>query len=368
LCDHSKSTCETRGLPAGNFQIQLIVTGVDGDTATDFRSVTILEKTEETSDTTVTNNSPVAKILISYDEYSFGDSILIDASGSTADNGIKRIIFTSSQDGLLKEGTSKSLTVDNLSVGTHNITVKVIDENGLSDEATAIVTIKSKTSVQNQPSENTNNITNEPPVAVLESDNSSYTSGDTVKLDGSKSTDDKKSITNYTFWSSIDGTLQSGTSSTYSSDKLSIGEHTIKLTVEDSQNETDFTKIDIKIEEEKIPDYEKSGSVVIDRLNSLVWQDTWTSEYNWNDAKNYCSSLSLDNRNWRLPTRSELLSLAKNSNLRSYFSSITNSNSYWTSTIFSGNGAGAYVVYFINGTYGYFAYSAERNVKCVSNL
>ncbi len=50
---------------------------------------------------------------------------------------------------------------------------------------------------------------------------------------------------------------------------------------------------------------------VSDPVTGLVW--VWqrdAEKMNWNDAKNYCASLSTAGGGWRLPTRIELLSIA----------------------------------------------------------
>ncbi len=51
---------------------------------------------------------------------------------------------------------------------------------------------------------------------------------------------------------------------------------------------------------------------VRDNVTSLVWQkaiDQTAQKLSWDDAKSYCTSLTLAGKSWRLPTRIELLSL-----------------------------------------------------------
>jgi len=56
---------------------------------------------------------------------------------------------------------------------------------------------------------------------------------------------------------------------------------------------------------------DNGDGTVTDDVTKLVWQKSVTSSqaYSWCDAINYCATLTLAGRTWRLPTRIELLSL-----------------------------------------------------------
>jgi hypothetical protein len=56
---------------------------------------------------------------------------------------------------------------------------------------------------------------------------------------------------------------------------------------------------------------DNGDGTVTDNVTKLVWQKavTSTQAYAWCDAINYCATLTLAGRTWRLPTRIELLSL-----------------------------------------------------------
>ncbi|HEY6474943.1 MAG TPA: DUF1566 domain-containing protein [Polyangia bacterium] len=56
---------------------------------------------------------------------------------------------------------------------------------------------------------------------------------------------------------------------------------------------------------------DNGDGTVTDEVTQLVWQKAVTSSqaYSWCDAINYCATLTLAGRTWRLPTRIELLSL-----------------------------------------------------------
>ncbi|MCD6497508.1 MAG: DUF1566 domain-containing protein [Deltaproteobacteria bacterium] len=59
------------------------------------------------------------------------------------------------------------------------------------------------------------------------------------------------------------------------------------------------------------PDYEVDGDTVLDRVTGLEWQrGVATEAYDWWDARDYCSNLSLGGADdWRLPSRIELVSI-----------------------------------------------------------
>jgi hypothetical protein len=56
--------------------------------------------------------------------------------------------------------------------------------------------------------------------------------------------------------------------------------------------------------------YTTQLGTVTDTLTGLVWQQSVSSTtYTWANAKNYCSTLSLQGSGWRLPTLKEILTL-----------------------------------------------------------
>jgi len=57
------------------------------------------------------------------------------------------------------------------------------------------------------------------------------------------------------------------------------------------------------------PSYSRSGDIVVDNVTGLQWQDNLearTVHLSWEEAKNYCASLSLGTGDWRLPSVKEL--------------------------------------------------------------
>jgi len=81
-----------------------------------------------------------------------------------------------------------------------------------------------------------------------------------------------------------------------------------------------------------------SKEIVTDHFTELEWQDdknVSSIKKNWLGAQTYCTTLGLDNGEWRLPTRRELVSLSnygqKDPAIDSIFKNIV-SASYWSST------------------------------------
>jgi len=104
------------------------------------------------------------------------------------------------------------------------------------------------------------------------------------------------------------------------------------------------------------PSYSRSGDIVTDNVTKLQWQDNEevkTVKKSWEDAKSYCSSLSLGGyNNWRLPTRKELRSIVDygkhDPTIDSTFVNVT-SNSYWSATTGVSISSSAWVVRFDYG-------------------
>lgn len=84
---------------------------------------------------------------------------------------------------------------------------------------------------------------------------------------------------------------------------------------------------------------DNGDGTVLDNVTKLVWQKTVTSAqaYSWCDAIDYCATLTLAGRTWRLPTRIELLSLVDFTRTSpaintTAFPGTPGSKYYWTSS------------------------------------
>ena len=118
--------------------------------------------------------------------------------------------------------------------------------------------------------------------------------------------------------------------------------------------------------------------VVTDSTTGLMWQKTYSSVMNWQNALKYCETGDGSNyagyTDWRMPNRNELATLldfTKTASPYTDFPGITNSQTLWTSTTTANNYANAVVVKF--GTdpsvtfYGGKTSSTVPRVLCVRN-
>ena len=120
------------------------------------------------------------------------------------------------------------------------------------------------------------------------------------------------------------------------------------------------------------PSYSRSGEIVTDNITKLQWQDNEeakTVEKTWEDAKSYCSALSLGGKSdWRLPNIEELFTLIVerkyNFAIDTIFVNVI-SNDYWSSTTDVSDSSYAWNVGFLYGYDGLYGKSYFSFVRCV---
>jgi hypothetical protein len=198
----NSSSFDTSDLSAGTHIITFTVT--DNDGATGSAQVTIR-----------INNLPTASIILPTDGSVFNPGIGVSflGTGSDDDGTITSYSWTSSLDGFI--GSNTSFVSSTLSVGVHVVTFMVTDNDGATGSAQ--VTIR---------------INNLPTASITSpSDGSIYSQRDTTTFNGI-ATDSDGTIASYEWTSSIDGVLSN--SDSFSSSSLSVGMHTIVLTVTDN--------------------------------------------------------------------------------------------------------------------------------------
>lgn len=109
------------------------------------------------------------------------------------------------------------------------------------------------------------------------------------------------------------------------------------------------------------------------KLGRLMWQDEKQNfQGTWEQAQEYCKLVSLaGHKDWRLPTRMELLSIADKSRydpaLNTAFKYIADPDYqwYWSQTACAGDSSFAWVVNFRNGSGSWDGVSNRGFVRCV---
>jgi hypothetical protein len=134
----------------------------------------------------------------------------------------------------------------------------------------------------------------------------------------------------------------------------------------------DLEKISKRENKSTIEHFVKKGDIVIDNNLDLVWQDderVMRVQKNWDDAKQYCRSLSLSGaKNWRLPTYDELITIVDfNKNTLAVMSAFEHvlSEYYWTSDADHENPENAKGIYFGNGCPNTISKADLSYIRCV---
>jgi hypothetical protein len=189
-------------LSIGRHDITLTVVDDDALQFVDTFTVWILINNISAPDVTI--NSPVDNNI-----FKEGTDIFFNA---TVLGNITSYIWVSDVDGLLSN--LSSFTTTNLSEGRHTIMMAVRDENNLTSLDTIIVTVVPKTSP---------NVTITSPIGDVFNEGDSITLGADIADDGN--------IVSIVWNSNLDGNL--GSTSSFSIDTLTTGEHLITLIVTD---------------------------------------------------------------------------------------------------------------------------------------
>ena len=218
-------------LSVGEHSVSLMGTDSDGNTAVDVVRITI----EPNTDPVVTIESPQdGDVVLARLDVSFQGSGTDAEDGPLAGGALQ---WTSDLDGSIGSGTT--FTRNDLSVGTHRITLTATDSHGNVAEASTSLTVEPNTD----------------PVATIlaPADGHSVFIGTAVTFSGSGTDAEDGALSGSALqWTSnIDGGLGSGASVTTSA--LSGGSHQVTLSVTDSHGNVTVASITVVIDPGAIP-------------------------------------------------------------------------------------------------------------------
>ena len=114
---------------------------------------------------------------------------------------------------------------------------------------------------------------------------------------------------------------------------------------------------------------DNTTKIVTDSKTGLQWQDNERLRKSWQNAINYCETLTLgDNDDWRLPNINELVSIVddtkENPSMTPVFKFFA-STYYWSSTTYTADSDRAWYVYFGIGYQSDSPKSRRYSVRCV---
>lgn len=199
------------------------------------------------------NATPYATIKGPTDGGSAAQGTLIAFTGEAGDceEGAltgDSLVWTSSRDSRL--GTGLSLNTSELSVGQHTITLEATDSGGLSGSDSITFTITPNTA----------------PVAtiLLPLNNSSFKNGAVVTFAGTGAdTEDGTLSGDSLVWTSNLDDEQIGTGNSFQKNNLSVGVHTITLTVTDSAGLAGSKSVKITVESEPAPNTPPIAAIIL---------------------------------------------------------------------------------------------------------
>ena len=261
----------SRTLSVGNHTIVLTATDSLGVTGTDTVLVSVVPFVAN-------NTAPIASIISPLNDSVFNTTanILFNGSGVDAEDGVLSggsLVWTSDIDGNIGTGVTFSRT---LSEGNHTITLTATDSQGFTGTDTVNVEVKTYVPPVN----------NTAPVATIVSplNGSVYNPPDNILFNGSgvDFEDGVLSGVSLVWTSSIDGFIGSGNSFIRT---LSLGNHTVILTVTDSQGLTGTDSVNVEVR--TVTANTAPNATILSPMNLDVYLDSNTILFNGtgNDAE-----------------------------------------------------------------------------------
>ena len=222
----NNTKCILSNLREGIYQITVSVKDLDGGS----------DSTSEVITVSGTNIPPIANA--GRDKTIF-ENESVNLSGTLSEDVDGRIVNYAWTEGSLRHGNEKTVTIRNLSVGSHTITLNVIDNDGAVSRDTVRVVVKENGSGGGSDNGSGNNT----PTANAGSDKR-ITVGDSVTLSGSGSSDSDGSIVRYV-WKK--GSTVVGRSSRLVLSSLPVGVYRYFLTVTDNDGATSTDKVTVSV-------------------------------------------------------------------------------------------------------------------------
>lgn len=222
----NNTQCTLSNLREGIYQITVSVKDLDGGSDSTSKVITVSGN----------NIPPIANA--GRDKTIF-ENESVNLSGTLSEDVDGRIVNYAWTEGSLRHGNEKTVTIRNLSVGSHTITLNVIDNDGAVSRDTVRVVVKENGSGDGSDNDSGNNT----PTANAGSDKR-ITVGDSVTLSGSGSSDSDGSIVRYV-WKK--GSTVVGRSSRLVLSSLPVGEYRYFLTVTDNDGATSTDNVTVSV-------------------------------------------------------------------------------------------------------------------------
>ncbi|MEO7456242.1 MAG: PKD domain-containing protein [Gemmatimonadaceae bacterium] len=216
----------------GTYTVTLTVTDGGGLKSSVSRAVQVPTSAQNQSPTATIASPAASSSVVQGQSVTFTGSATDPESGSLTGTSLQ---WTSSRDGVI--GSGATFSRNNLSVGTHTITLTARDPQGASSVRTVTLVVTATPPA------------NQSPTATISSptSGSGVLQGQGVTFTGSASDPESGTLsgTSLQWRSSIDGAIGSGT--TFSKSNLSIGTHTITLTATDPQGAASSRSITLTV-------------------------------------------------------------------------------------------------------------------------
>lgn len=226
--DGTVATVSGTGLATAVAEGQATITAATGDHEGNASLAVVLENMQPS----VTIASPAEGSV-----YSSGETVTFEGAAEDPEDGSLPeavLVWTSSRDGQI--GTGSSFGRDDLSAGSHTVSLTATDSDG----ATAVGTVS--IGIDAPP--------NQPPSATITApvDGSTVITGEPISFQGGATDPEDGSLTGgQLVWTSdLDG--QIGTGVVFTRSDLSIGDHSITLTATDSEGATGTASVDLTVQ------------------------------------------------------------------------------------------------------------------------